>query len=134
MAKYFGIILDEKRLSAIKGTPLEEKVEPIFGGALKRLVIEVSDELGQKTIEQFSKARFDARGFIEETPAAFKRLVFKKVVELKSLGPEVLEKALEELPSIKDEIAKEDRELPVPDVDISDILELQENPVQKPTQ
>jgi hypothetical protein len=134
MAKYFGIILDEKRLSAIKGTPLEEKVEPIFGGALKRLVIEVSDELGQKTIEQFSKARFDARGFIEETPAAFKRLVFKKVVELKSLGPEVLEKALEELPSIKDEIAKEDRELPVPDVDISDILELQKNPVQKPTQ
>jgi hypothetical protein len=134
MAKYFGIILDEKRLSAIKGTPLEEKVEPIFGGALKRLVIEVSDELGQKTIEQFSKARFDARGFIEETPAAFKRLVFKKVVELKSLGPEVLEKALEELPSIKDEIAKEDRELPVPDVDISDILKLQENPVQKPTQ
>jgi len=134
MAKYFGIILDEKRLSAIKGTPLEEKVEPIFGGALKRLVIEVSDELGQKTIEQFSKARFDARGFIEETPAAFKRLVFKKVIELKSLGPEVLEKALEELPSIKDEIAKEDRELPVPDVDISDILKLQENPVQKPTQ
>ena len=134
MAKYFGIVLDEKRLSAIKGTPLEEKVEPIFGGALKRLVIEVSDELGQKTIEQFSKARFDARGFIEETPAAFKRLVFKKVVELKSLGPEVLEKALEELPSIKDEIAKEDRELPVPDVDISDILKLQENPVQKPTQ
>jgi len=132
MAKYFGIILDEKRLSAIKGTPLEEKVEPIFGGALKRLVIEVSDELGQKTIEQFSKARFDARGFIEETPAAFKRLVFKKAVELKSLGPEVLEKALEELPTIKDEIAKEDRELPVPDVDISDILELQKNPVQKP--
>uniref|UniRef100_A0A7V4N4F1 Uncharacterized protein n=1 Tax=Thermodesulfobacterium geofontis TaxID=1295609 RepID=A0A7V4N4F1_9BACT len=134
MAKYFGIILDEKRLSAIKGTPLEEKVEPIFGGALKRLVIEVSDELGQKTIEQFSKARFDARGFIEETPAAFKRLVFKKVVELKSLGPEILEKALEELPTIKDEIAKEDRELPVPDIDISDILELQKNPVQKPTQ
>ena len=134
MAKYFAIILDEKRLSAIKGTPLEEKVEPIFGGALKRLVIEVSDELGQKTIDQFSRARFDARGFIEETPAAFKRLVFKKVVELKSLGPEVLEKALEELPSIKDEIAKEDRELPVPDVDISDILKLQENPVQKPTQ
>ncbi|MCS7215995.1 MAG: hypothetical protein RMI30_06520 [Thermodesulfovibrio sp.] len=132
MAKYFGIIIDEKRMAAIKGTSLEEKVEPIFGGALKRLVIEVSDELGQKVIEQFSKARFDARGFIEETPAAFKRLVFKKVVELKSLGPEVLEKALEEIPSIKSEIEKEDRELPVPDVDLSDILELQKNPVQKP--
>lgn len=134
MAKYFGIIIDEKRMAAIKGTPLEEKVEPIFGGALKRLVIEVSDELGQKVIEQFSRARFDARGFIEETPAAFKRLVFKKVAEMKSLGPEVLEKAVEEIPSIKEEIEKEDRELPVPDIDISDILELQKNPVQKPTQ
>lgn len=134
MAKYFGIIIDEKRMAAIKGTPLEEKVEPIFGGALKRLVIEVSDELGQKIIEQFSRARFDARGFIEETPAAFKRLVFKKVAEMKSLGPEVLEKAIEEIPSIKEEIEKEDRELPVPDIDISDILELQKNPVQKPTQ
>jgi len=78
MAKFFGVIIDEKRLAAIKGTPIEEKVEPIFGGALKRVVIEVPDELGQKVIEQFSKARFDARGFIEETPAAFKRLVFKK--------------------------------------------------------
>lgn len=134
MAKYFGIIIDEKRMAAIKGTPLEEKVEPIFGGALKRLVIEVSDELGQKVIEQFSRARFDARGFIEETPAAFKRLVFKKVAEMKSLGPEVLEKAVEEIPSIQEEIEKEDRELPVPDIDISDILELQKNPVQKPTQ
>lgn len=131
MAKFFGVVIDEKRLAAIKGTPLEEKVEPIFGGALKRLVIEVSDELGQKVIDQFSKARFDARGFIEETPAAFKRLVFKKIVELKSLGQEVIEKAVEEIPSIKDDVAKEDRELPVPDIDISDILELQKNPVQK---
>jgi len=132
MAKFFGVIIDEKRLAAIKGTPLEEKVEPIFGGALKRLVIEVPDDLGQKVIEQFGKARFDARGFIEETPAAFKRLVFKKIVELKSLGPEVMEKAVAEIPSIKDDVAKEDKELPVPDIDISDVLELQKNPVQKP--
>ncbi|GAQ94328.1 hypothetical protein TAGGR_1508 [Thermodesulfovibrio aggregans] len=132
MAKFFGVVIDEKRLAAIKGTPLEEKVEPIFGGALKRLVIEVPDDLGQKVIEQFSKARFDARGFIEETPAAFKRLVFKKIVEMKSLGPEVIEAAVAEIPSIKDDIEKEDRELPVPDIDISDVLELQKNPVQKP--
>ncbi|MCS7163378.1 MAG: hypothetical protein NZ845_00035 [Thermodesulfovibrio sp.] len=132
MAKFFGVVLDETRLKEIKGTPLEEKVEPIFGGALKRLVIEVPDELGQKVIDQFTKARFDARGFIEETPAAFKRLVFKKIVEKKSLGPEVIEAAIEEIPSIKDQIEKEDRELPVPDIDISDILELQKNPVQKP--
>lgn len=131
MAKYFGVVLDEKRLSAIKGTPLEEKVEPIFGGALRRFVIEVPDDLGQKVIEQFSKARFDARGFIEETPAAFKKLVFKKIMETKSLGPEILEKAIAEIPSIKDDVAKEDRELPVPDIDISDVLELQKNPVQK---
>ncbi|HHW20588.1 MAG TPA: hypothetical protein PKZ17_00955 [Thermodesulfovibrio thiophilus] len=132
MAKFFGVIIDEKRLAAIKGTPIEEKVEPIFGGALKRVVIEVPDELGQKVIEQFSKARFDARGFIEETPAAFKRLVFKKILELKALTPEVLEKAIADVASIKDEVAKEDKELPIPDVDISDVLELQKNPVQKP--
>lgn len=131
MAKYFGVVLDEKRMSAIKGTPLEEKVEPIFGGALKRFVIEVSDELGQRVIAHFSKARFDARGFIEETPAAFKKLVFKKIMETKSLGQEVLEKAIAEIPSIKDDVAKEDRELPVPDIDISDVLELQKNPAQK---
>jgi len=132
MAKFFGVTIDEKRLAAIKGTPIEEKVEPIFGGALKRVVIEVPDELGQKVIEQFSKARFDARGFIEETPAAFKRLVFKKILELKALTPEVLEKAIADVASIKDEVAKEDKELPIPDVDISDVLELQKNPVQKP--
>ncbi len=132
MAKFFGVVIDETRLKAIKGTPLEEKVEPIFGGALQRLVIEVPDDLGQKVIDQFTKARFDARGFIEETPASFKRLVFKKIVEMKSLGPEVMEAALAEIPSIKDDIAKEDKELPVPDIDISDVLELQKNPVQKP--
>lgn len=132
MAKYFGIIVDEKRMAAIKGTALEEKVEPIFGGALKRLVVEVSDELGQKVIDSFSKARFDARGYIEETPAAFKKLVFKKIAETKSLGQEVIEKAVEDIPTIKDEVAKEDNELPVPDIDISDVLELQKNPVQKP--
>lgn len=132
MAKFFGVTIDEKRLAAIKGTPIEEKVEPIFGGALKRVVIEVPDALGQKVIEQFSKARFDARGFIEETPAAFKRLVFKKILELKALTPEVLEKAIADVASIKDEVAKEDKELPIPDVDISDVLELQKNPVQKP--
>lgn len=132
MAKFFGVVIDETRLKAIKGTPLEEKVEPIFGGALKRLVIEVPDDLGQKVIDQFTKARFDARGFIEETPAAFKRLVFKKIAEMKSLGPEVIEAAVAEIPSIKDDVAKEDKELPVPDIDISDVLELQKNPVQKP--
>jgi len=132
MAKFFGVVIDDKRMADLKGTPLEEKVEPIFGGALRRLVIEVPDDLGQKVIDQFTKARFDARGFIEETPAAFKRLVFKKIVEKKSLGPEVIEAAVAEIPSIKDEVAKEDRELPVPDIDISDLLELQKNPVQKP--
>ncbi len=132
MAKFFGVVIDETRLKAIKGTPLEEKVEPIFGGALKRLVVEVPDDLGQKVIDQFTKARFDARGFIEETPAAFKRLVFKKIAEMKSLGPEVIEAAVAEIPSIKDDVAKEDKELPVPDIDISDVLELQKNPVQKP--
>jgi hypothetical protein len=34
--------------------------------------------------------------------------------------------------SYKDEVAKEDMELPAPDIDISDVLEMQKNPVQKP--
>jgi hypothetical protein len=132
MAKYLAVLLDEKRFSTIKGTTLEEKIQPMFGGALKALVVEVSDELGQKVIDQFSKARFDARQFIEETPLAFKRATFKRIAEMKSLGPEVIEKVLnEDLSKIKEEAAKEDKELPVPDVDISDVLELQKNPVQK---
>jgi len=53
-------------------------------------------------------------------------------LELKALTPEVLEKAIADVASIKDEVAKEDKELPIPDVDISDVLELQKNPVQKP--
>ncbi|MDI1472679.1 MAG: hypothetical protein QMD43_07165 [Thermodesulfovibrio sp.] len=133
MAKYLGVIIDEKRMAAIKGTPLEEKVESIFGGALRRLVIEVPDDLGQKVIDQFTKARFDARGFIEETPAAFKRAIFKRIAEMKELSAAVVEKVLaEDLDKVKEEAAKEDKELPVPDIDISDVLELQKNPVQKP--
>ncbi|MCS7216061.1 MAG: hypothetical protein RMI74_02585 [Thermodesulfobacterium sp.] len=133
MATYFAVILDEKRLAKLKGTGLEEKVTSMFGGAVKSLVIELSDELGKKVIEPFPKARFDARFFIEETPLAFRRAVFDKIVEMKSLGPEVIERVLaEDLERIKEEAAKEDMELPVPDVDISDVLELQKNPVQKP--
>ncbi|MEN2985523.1 MAG: hypothetical protein ABDH16_02520 [Thermodesulfovibrionaceae bacterium] len=133
MATYFAVILDDKRMSQIKGTGLEEKITSMFGGAVKSLVIELSDELGKKVIEPFPKARFDARFFIEETPLAFRRAVFKRLVEMKSLGPEVIEKVLsEDLEKIKEEAKKEDAELPVPDVDISDILKLQENPVQKP--
>lgn len=132
MAKYLGVIIDEKRMAAIKGTPLEEKVQSIFGGALRRLVIEVSDELGQKVIDQFTKARFDARGYIEETPSAFKRAVFKRIAEMKDLSEKVIEKVLvEDLDKVKEDAAKEDKELPVPDIDISDVLELQKNPVQK---
>lgn len=132
MSKYLAVLLDDKRFSAIKGTNLEEKVQPMFGGALRALIIEVSDELGQKVIDQFSKARFDARQFIEETPLAFKRAVFKRIAEMKSLGQEVVEKVLkEDLSKVLEEGAKEDNELPLPDVDISDVLELQKNPVQK---
>ncbi len=122
---YLAVLLDSKRLSDIKGSPLEGKVTDMFGGAIKALIMEVPDEQTNKIIEAFPGARLDARFFIEETPIAFKRAVFEKIKEKKSIGIDVIDAVLADLPKIKEQAAKESESLPVPDIDIREALELQ---------
>ena len=38
MAHYMVVLLDEKRLNELKGTPVEEKIVDMFGGALNCLL------------------------------------------------------------------------------------------------
>lgn len=120
-----AVLLDTKRLSDIKGTPLEAKVTDMFGGAIKALIMEVPDEQTSKIIDNLPGARLDARFFIEEAPIAFKRALFEKIKTMKSIGPEVIDAVLADLPKIKEQAAKESESLPVPDIDISEALELQ---------
>ncbi len=115
MAYSLAIILDEKRLEAIKGTPVEEKITDMYGGALKALIIEVPEDKAKKILEAFDKARIDARGFIEEVPVAFKRAVFEEIAKSKSL--DVIDKVLERLPEIKEAAAKESEYIPPPEIE-----------------
>ncbi len=123
--KHLAVLLDAKRISDIKGSPLEGKVTDMFGGAIKALIMEVTDELANKIIENLPGARLDARFFIEEAPIAFKRAVFEKIKTMKSIGAEVIEAVLADLPKIKELAEKESESLPVPDIDISEALALQ---------
>lgn len=120
-----AVLLDSKRLSDIKGTPLEDKITDMFGGAIKALIMDVPDEQTNKIIDNLPGARLDARFFIEEVPVAFKRALFEKIKTMKSIGPEVIDAVLADLPKIKEQAAKESETLPVPDIDISEALELQ---------
>lgn len=122
---YLAVLLDEKRLSDLKGSPLEGKVTDMFGGALKALIMEVPEELAGKIIDNLPGARLDARFFIEEVPIAFKRALFEKIKTMKSIGTEVIDAVFADLPKIKELAAKESESLPVPDIDISDALALQ---------
>lgn len=122
---YLAVLLDAKRFSDIKGTPLEEKVTDMFGGAIKALIMEVPDEQTNKIIENLPGARLDARFFIEEAPVAFKRALFEEIKKRKSIGPEVIDAVLADLSKIKELAAKESETLPVPDIDISEALNLQ---------
>jgi len=54
MAHFIAILLDEKRLDALKGTGLEEKISDLFGGALKALNIEVPEEAEKGIMEAFT--------------------------------------------------------------------------------
>jgi hypothetical protein len=122
---YLAVLLDSKRLSDIKGSPLEGKVTDMFGGAIKALIMEVPEEQTNKIIDNLPGARLDARFFIEEAPIAFKRALFEKIKERKSIGTEVIDAVLADLSKIKELAAKESEALPVPDIDISDALGLQ---------
>ncbi|MBI5187599.1 MAG: hypothetical protein HZA07_00780, partial [Nitrospirae bacterium] len=122
---YLAVLLDAKRLSDIKGSPLEGKVTDMFGGAIKALIMEVPDDQTSKIIDNLPGARLDARFFIEEVPIAFKRALFEKIKTMKSIGTEVIDAVLADLSKIKEQAAKESESLPVPDIDISEALGLQ---------
>ena len=115
MVYYIGLILDEKRLEQIKGTPLEEKVQTLFGGQLKMLVVEVPEDKADKILKAFDRARIDSRGYLEDLPVAFKRALFEEVAKAKSL--DVLDKVLERLPEIQEAAKKEDEYIPPPETE-----------------
>ncbi len=115
MVYYIGLILDEKRLEQIKGTPLEEKVQSLFGGQLKMLVVEVPEDKADQILKAFDRARIDSRGFLEDLPVAFKRALFEEVAKAKSL--DVIDKVLERLSEIQEAAKKEDEYIPPPEIE-----------------
>lgn len=113
-----SVILDKMRLERIRGgTPLEKLVKDLYGGYLKVIELEVPDDVAQRILKEFPRARIDARGgFIEETPVAFKRELFEVIAQLRSVGREVFDELLkpERLGKIKELAAKEEEYLPPP--------------------
>jgi len=126
------VLLDDKRLNALKGTGVEEKIVDLFGGALKAINIEVPEEAEKNIMAAFTSARIDSRGAITDVPVAFNRVLFEEIAKQKSIGPEVWNGVLARVDEIKEAAAKESEYLPSPDIDISDIEELQKEPHQKP--
>jgi hypothetical protein len=111
-----AVILDKARLERIKGTQLEGLVKDLYGGYLKVLELDVPDDVAQRILKEFPRARIDARGFIEEVPVVFKRELFEVIAQLRSVGEEVFEELLkpERLSRIKELAAKEEEYLPPP--------------------
>jgi len=118
MAHFMVLLLDEKRLNALKGSGLEDKIIDLFGGALKGLNIEVPEELEKKIMEEFASARIDSRGAITDVPVAFNRTLFEEVAKQKSIGPEVIEGVLNRINEVKEAAAKESEYLPPPDIEV----------------
>jgi len=118
MAEYFLVVLlDDHRMSKIRGTGLEEHIKYMFGGELRLLEVKVPEELKDKILQEFDTARVDSRGAITDVPVAFMRELFNQIVEKKSLGPEVVEAVLQKVDEIKEAAAKESEYLPPPDID-----------------
>ena len=115
MLHYIAVILDDDRLAQIKGTPLEEKVTDMFGGALKALIVEVPEEKSREILKAFDKARIDSRGFIEDVPIAFRRALFEEIAKAKSL--DVIDRVLERLPEIQEAAKREDEYIPPPKIE-----------------
>lgn len=111
-----AVLLDSKRLEAIKGTGLESKLTNMFGGAIKAFILQVPAEQSKRLLEAFPRSRTDARGFIEELPVTYKRALFEEIVRKKSIGPEVTDAVLTRLGAIKAESAKEEDYLPPPEL------------------
>ncbi len=117
MAYFMVVLLDDNRMGKLRGTGLEEHIKYMFGGELRLLEVEVTEELKDKILAEFETARVDSRGAITDVPVAFMRELFNQVVEKKSLGPEVVEGVLAKINEIKEMAAKESEYLPPPDIE-----------------
>ncbi len=115
MVYYLGVILDDKRYEQIKGTPVEEKVQFLFGGTLRMIPLEIPEDKAQQILKAFEKARIDSRGFIEDVPVALKRAVFEEIAKAKSL--DVIDKVLGRLPEIQKAAKEEDEYIPPPEIE-----------------
>lgn len=117
MSKLFVVLLDDKRMNALKGSGLEDKVEYMFGGNLRAFTMEMPDDSANKIMQTFDTARVDSRGCITDTPLAFNRALFEEIAKAKSLGPEVIDNTLAREAEIKELAAKESDYLPAPEID-----------------
>jgi len=117
MAYFMVVLLDDSRMEKIKGTDLEKHIKYMFGGELRLLEVEVTEELKDKILAEFETARVDSRGAITDVPVAFMRELFNQVAEKKSLGPEVVEGVLAKVNEIKEMAAKESEYLPPPEIE-----------------
>ena len=55
MSKFMSVLLDDKRMEAIKGSGLEEKIDKMFGGALNAFTLELSDDKAKEVIAKIDK-------------------------------------------------------------------------------
>jgi len=111
------VFLDDYRLNKIKGSPVEQKIEAIFGGELKVLRVKVGEEVKNEVLKAFESARVDSRACITDTPVAFRRALFEEIAKQKSLGEEVVKAVLAKIDEIKQLAAKESEYLPPPDIE-----------------
>lgn len=115
MTYKIGLVLDEERLKLIKGTELEKETKDLFGGALKMIDVEVTEEQAKKLMHLFPRVRIDARGYVEETPIVFRRELFKAVLS-KGTGKDAIDEILqsEKINEIVKLSRTEDEYLPPP--------------------
>ncbi|GAB6161815.1 hypothetical protein JCM12298_09740 [Desulfothermus naphthae] len=118
MAYFIVVLLDDKRFAKIKGTELEDKVQYMFGGELRCLNVEVSEEMKERILKEFDTARIDSRGAITDVPVAFLRELFNQVADKKDLGAAALEGVLAKVDEIKELAAKESEFLPAPEIEV----------------
>ncbi|MFO7761373.1 MAG: DUF6955 family protein [Thermodesulfobacteriota bacterium] len=116
MAKYIAVLLDDKRLSAIKGSGLEDKVDKMFGGTLNCFTLEISDDKCKEVVDAFHTARTDSRGFITDVPIAFNRTLFEEITKTKSLGGDAIDAVLKRIDEIKELAEKESHYIPAPEM------------------
>jgi hypothetical protein len=116
MAKSIAVLLDDKRIAAVKGSDLEAKIESMFGGQLSCFILEMDDNKAKEVMDAFQTARVDSRGFITDVPIAFNRVLFEEIAKSKSLGAKPIDGVLSRVDEVKELAAKESEYLPCPEL------------------